>query len=681
MMDRKAMILWVLLTATGVQNMKAQTMSLHLVGRPCLAKNMLSGVTVADRATGRELFIVTNSSEVSGLELLVIDAEQNTARVIKAPAGQGAWGIREVPGDRLVIGTYYDGTFLIFDLKKMEFAHAVKMPGEEYIWTLALGGDGRVYGGTYPGGKLIALDLETLTIEDCGNPAPPNMYLQGLSTLPDGRIIGNFGFEKPVTMIYDPASKTFMAAPDRFKGCYGMSWGDMYLTGSGASKGRDLEPVSDYPMPTPPPDKGGWYLDVQASLGDTLCLRQGNAIYLSRKGQAAAELLADFDLRGGRLLGGSRHGVVLGVRGQDYFVIRKGDTALQLRPVPVAGSPRPILFLRSDPRGRLWCGPIFGQTLCMLDPATGQTLNTGTVCDAGGEVYDVAFSPDGKVYTASYSGGDITEYDPAAPWDQLGNKNPRLLDSIGSRGYIRPVGGIKLGPDGLLYSGWSAKYGTYGGAIAITDPRTGRTDLIENPLGEQTVEGLAVSGKKAYVGTALGANGLPKQPNASARFGVVDLETRKVIFQKEFEGASRIHVMGLDARTGLVLVAVDGRIELFDSATLAFTNHQFIKPIATSRTCVMLGDGAVLYASKKKIVRLDLAVALKYPTPSSAPAATGEPSASSGPATASTSPSTAPSTPSATRTVASGDTNIENVARTPDGRLFASAGADVYEVK
>ena len=642
---RTIMLLSVLLSVIGTQNvLKGQTMTLYLVGRPCLAKNILAGVTVTDRATGHELFIITNSSEGSGLELFVIDVEQNTARVIKAPAGQGSWAIREVPGDRLIIGTYYDGTFLVFDLVKMEFTHSVKVPGEEYIWNLTLGGDGRAYGGTYPGGKLIALDLDTYAIEDCGNPALPNMYLTGLSTLGDGRIIGNFGYEKPVTMIYDIAGKKFQPAPDHAKGTFGLRWGDAWLAGSGAFGGVQLAPVAPYPTPVPPAEKGAWYIDVPACTADTLCMRQGNAIYLARKGQPEAELLAEPDLRGGRLLAGSRHGAVMGIRGQDYFVIRKGDTSLQLRPIPVTGSPRPIHFLKSDSKGRLWGGPIFGQTLCMLDPSTGETRNTGTVCDAGGEVYDVAMFQD-KIYTASYAGGDITEYDPEAPWDQLGNKNPRPLAGLGARGYIRPVGGIKLGPDGLLYSGWWVKYGMYGGAIAITNPQTGQTDLIENPLGEQSIAGLAVDGKRLYVGTSLAANGLPNKPGESPRFGVMDLETRKVVFRQEFPGVTSVTALGVDTKTGFVPVSLDGRIMLFDGAAMAFTTQKPLKaPSKNDNTCILSGDGSLIYASSKKVVRLDLSTGMS-------------------------------------ETLATGKDDINNVARTPNGRLFVSCGAEVYEVK
>src|SRR5439155_11442319 len=153
-------------------------------------------------------------------------------------------------------------------------------------------------------------------------------------------------------------------------------------------------------------------------------------------------------------------------------------------------------------RGRLWGGPTFGQTLFWLDTSTKEFFNTPVVCNAGGEVYDVTFL-DGKVYAVAYSGGDIIEYNPDQPWDQLSNKNPRTIAHLADRGYIRPVAGVVVGPSQKkLYSGWMAKYGTYGGAIAVTDPADGKTELIENPLGQQAIAGLAVDDTQLYVGTS-----------------------------------------------------------------------------------------------------------------------------------------------------------------------------------
>ncbi|HUW60232.1 MAG TPA: hypothetical protein VMZ06_04425 [Candidatus Bathyarchaeia archaeon] len=556
-------------------NLAAWAASLEPVGQPCRAKNVLAGCVVTDRATGREQFVVSNSSEEAGLELIFIDPDANTGRVFRAPAGQGSWCIREVPGDRLVISTYYDGKFLVFDLNTMQFTQALQVPGESYVWDVAIGSDGRVYGGTYPGGKLAAMDLNTYAVEVCGAPAPPNMYLRNVSSTKDGRIICNFGMEAPVTLVYDPAAKTF-------------------------------SPVTD----------------------------------ADKKGDEAVTAVAEVDLRGGRVLAADGQGRLLGIRGQDYFVLKSGDKDLALRPFPVESAPRPLMFLNSDPQGRLWSGPHFGQTLCWLDPETKEFGNTACVCDSGGEIFDVAFAQ-GLLFTVSYAGGDITKYDPSQPWDQWNNKNPKGLAHLATRGFIRPVAGIHLAPDGKLYSGWMGKYGAYSGAIAITDPETGETDLIENPLGEKTINGLCVDDTRIYASTSLGANGLPAKPNDTPSFGVFDIKTREKLHERIFQGAHDVRIYG---KTGnLVVVVAAGKLHFFDAAKsewLAGLPDNL--PRLASNSAVLQGR-VLWYGSGKSLVRLDLDTWKFEP-------------------------------------VAETPDSLRNVAITPNGTVYVSSGSTVYRL-
>ena len=576
---------------------------LEALGQPCRAKQVLAGRVVVDRRDGREWFVLTNDNETQGSELLFIDPATGEGRMIVAPAGAGSWALNEVREDRLVVGTFYDGAFMIFDLNTMAFVKTVKFPGEEYIWNLAVGADGRVYGGTYPGGKLGALDLDTYAVEDLGAPAPPNMYLRTVSATPDGLILCYFGQEKPVSLLFDPATKAFQPAPEALAGMTsGVAWKGLFLAGNKAFKGRDFRPVA-LPFPVPPAGGGDWAVDTYLTTPETVFLRQGTRSYSFRAGDRALTLVADIDLRGGRLLAGNSKGELLGVRGQDYFVIKPGDTDLSLRPIPVEGRGRPALFLEADEQGRLWGGPHFGQTLFRLDPKTGDIMNTGTVCDAGGEVYDVAFL-DGKVYTASYAGGDITVYDPAAAWDQWGLKNPKPLAKVGPE-FIRPAAGLVAGPDRKLYSGWMAKYGTYGGALATTDPATGATDLIVNPLGAQAVTGLAVDDRFAYLGTSLAANGLPDKKNEWPKFGMLDLATKEIVFERTFENAVAVRQVAVEAATGLVVLTVGDKLEVFDPAERAFHPAASGLPAATGQALAAPGRGVVFFGSGSSLIAYD----------------------------------------------------------------------------
>lgn len=611
----------------------------QMLGQPCRAKNVLAARYIV-APDGKEWFVLTNMNETAGMELIFIDFRRNEGRPVHAPAGSGSWALLEVPDYRLIVGTFYDGKFMLFDMHRMEFTHVASFPGESYIWNLAVGKDGRVYGGTYPGGKLGALDLKTYTVEDCGAPAPPNMYLRYVSALPDGRILCSLGFEKPTTMIYDPDSKKFEPAPKSLEGVsVGVSWGGYFLAGSRVLHGKTLQPI---PPPFPTPEGKDWTVLANLTTNDTLYIRQGNAIYRVTHGAGKLEKLADIDLRGGAIYAATPRGELLGIRGQDYFVLQPGDTKVTLKPIPVESSPRPTFFLRVDERNRIWGGPPFGQTLFWMDTHTGKAVNTGTVCNSGGEVYDVAFL-NGKAYAVAYAGGDIIRYDPDAPWDQWNNINPRVIASIGAKGYIRPTAGVLVGPDSRLYSGWMAKYGVYGGAVAVTDPSTGETDLIENPLGEQAVEGLAVDEQFLYIGTSLGANGLPNKSGEWARFGVINKATKEVVFRHEFDGASGVRSFWLDAATKRLVFSVDGNLRLFDTRSREFLPVSSNAPRVGSRI-VGLGDGKAYYVSGNNIIQLDMS--------------TGD-----------------------TQPIATLPAPATNVAIARDGTLYASCGADIYRIR
>jgi hypothetical protein len=582
------------------------------LGQPCRAKQILGAALVVDRQDGRERLILLNDNETYGCELLYIDVERDTGEVYPAPAGSGSWTGIEVPGDRFVVGTFYDGTFMVFDLKARKFTQSVRFAGEGYLWNLGLGKDGRVYGGTYPGGKLGALDLETYQVHDLGAPATPNQYLRYVSAAPWGQVFANFGMEKSTTKIYDPATKAWSDVPGLKPGTQfgvGVTWNGLFVAHDPRT-GR-IEAFADASL-TPSttsvlasPDAAKFSVDTQLTTPAVLYLRQGNALY--RLPAEAREFdpvkLMDVDLRGGRYVAVTRKGDILGLRGQSYFVIRPGASELKFRPVPSESRGRPSLFLEADAEGRIWGGPHFGQTLFYYDIASGKSVNTDAVCDGGGEVYDVAFHA-GLVYAASYAGGDISCYDPAKPWDQWNHTNPRPVASVSPAGYIRPAAGIVTGPDGKLYAGWMAKYGTYGGAVSITDPASGKTELIENPCGAQSISSFALGAGNLYVGTGLDANGLPHQ-KGPAHFGVVDLQTRKLTFDYPVD-ASSVSRVTFEPKSSLVLFTVGHKLRLYDPRS----SKVVVDPVAdlpdiTGDRMLPLGDGTVLVGCGPRLVKVD----------------------------------------------------------------------------
>jgi len=610
------------------------------IAEPCRSRNVLSARFLTDPTTGHESLAMVDMNEMTGAELLMTDLKTGKGTSYKCPAGQGGWALLEVSGNRLIIGTFFDGQYMVFDLVKRVFVKSVGLPSESYIWEFALGSDGRLYGGTYSGARLISLDLNDYTVRDCGAPAPPNMYLRNLSSLPDGRILCNFGMEKPTTLIYDPSTSKFEAVPKQLEGITkGVSWNGYFLAWEKAFKGKDLEEQKQLPIPIPDGETG-YKAQPDASRGDTLVLVRGTEVYTLSKDEKSITPVSKVDLKGGRLIDSAANKVV-GIRGQDYFILQKGKKTAFKR-IPLVAGPRQVMFMRADNKGNLWGGPPFGQTLFKLNPKNGKFINTATVCDGGGEVYDACFSgPD--VYAVAYAGGDIIRYNPDQPWDQYNNVNPKTIANVGAKGYIRPVGGVKVGPDGKLYSGWMASYGKYGGAVAITDLPSGKTKLIENPLGEMAVYGLAVDKSNMYIGTTKEANGLPNKPTGIPEFGVMSIAENKILFRKEFPDVSGVHVAGIDIGLGKVITAADNTLMLFDTAKMQFVSDVPADIPGITSYCNAVFDSCFYYGSKKNVVKFDL-TSLKWQIISEMPEA------------------------------------VENVA-VASCKLYASCGAAVYAVK
>ncbi|HOE13019.1 MAG TPA: hypothetical protein PLQ35_04365 [bacterium] len=594
--------------------------SLEPLGQPCRAKQVLAGIVVTDRQDGRERFVLANDNETRGCELLYIDFENNTGEMFPAPAGAGAWALLEVPGDRIIVGTFYDGVFMVFDLNKKAFIKVADFRGEQYIWNLALGGDGRVYGGTYPGGKLGALDLETYEVEDCGAPAPPNLYLRYVYPAPGGKIVCSFSMDKPTTLVFDPATKTFSPLRGLKEGeeigtavCVPCPPDDFLIAsipnqGLRYWKGADLWRPEDDPTDSRLPswirticNQEGWGLFSTMPYKDSLILtRQGEIYRLDPKKDRQPQLLSRAKLPG-HLYGVAKDGTLLGVSGQDYFIVKPGAEEADIRPIPVESRGRPSLFLEADARGRLWGGPHFGQTLFWYDTATKEFTNTGMICDSGGEVYDVTFK-DGKVYAVSYSGGDITVYDPALPWDQRNHVNPKPLASVRPE-YIRPTGGMICGPDGFLYSGWMAHYGARGGCIARTNAETGETEIWPNPIAEQAIESMDLDEKYIYFGTSLSANGLPSS-DPPVHFGVWDIQEKKVVFQEAFNQKRGIGPITVLPGSGKVYVNLGEKLMIYDRKSNKFSGSILMdNPITTPR--MIIRNGKLIFGCGKHLVQLD----------------------------------------------------------------------------
>jgi hypothetical protein len=96
-----------------------------------------SSAVVSVEVAEPQYLLPSNTNETSGVELIFIDFAANTGKTFRAPAGQGAWLLNQVSGDRLIVGTYYDGKLMVFDLKTMATTRAESVSERRFVLTLA----------------------------------------------------------------------------------------------------------------------------------------------------------------------------------------------------------------------------------------------------------------------------------------------------------------------------------------------------------------------------------------------------------------------------------------------------------------------------------------------------------------------------------------------------------------
>ncbi|RKN64297.1 hypothetical protein [Paenibacillus ginsengarvi] len=538
---------------------------------PCRNFNILNVTSLVDPKDGREKLVLSNFAAGSVGNLIFIDTQTQEGEAVALPGDSGAWAVLPL-GDKLLVGTCPDYGYLhSLDLRTRQWAAPLRIESEKYIWNLALGSDGLVYGGTYPGCVLLRYDPGKHELVSLGRVSdnPKDMYSRNVYGDAPGRIIVSGGMDTPFLRVWDLETETF---------------GDL------GSPGETIRQVTPSFICTT--------LSGEQRFYDAKTLEPARG---SQAEQWSGMLeTREMEIGGGRqrvryvpLLDGSH----AAVKGQDYLIRRPGEKEPTLRSIPTEAPATRIHTVISDGGGVLWGSSGFGQTIFRYNPADGSYWNSGAVCNAGGEVYGMAFAGD-ELFLAAYAGGDHIVYRPGEPWDQYGNVNPRTLRSVGPE-LIRPHGKSVLGPDGGIWTGWMAKYGVYGGGLSRIDTATKEVTSWYDPVPGQEIGGLTADDKRLYFTTGTGGNGL-KARDEPCHFAMWEPEGR-ISFLHRFELGEKPGA--LIAAASRVWVRVGKEIAVFDPDLAAFVRRI---PLGEGCGCLIaLGADRIAAFGEKTLFAID----------------------------------------------------------------------------
>ena len=454
------------------------------LGQPCRNFNILASTVITDPLDGREKFILSNFAAGETGSIIFIDPQNNTGESYTLPIGAGAWGLLNWHNEKLIIGTCTEQAYLhVFDLKTRTFATPIVSEGESYFWQITLASDDKVYGGTYPGCTLTQFDPKTNTFKNLGRVSdnPKNLYSRTVLTGTPGYVFVDYGFDERGVVYFDIKNEQF--------GKLGKPGDSLKETNTAFVCLQNKETLSFY-----------------------------SAKDLSLMEDADGALKQQLSSLGG--LKQLSNGRLAGVKGQEYYVLEKQRAlkAEDLKRIPVDATPTEIFYLIPDKKGVIWGACGFGLTIFNYNPKSKKYWNSATVSNSGGEVYGMVFH-EGKLFTTAYSGGEHSVYDPAAPWNAFDNINPKMFASVKPR-LIRPVGRTVMGPDGGIWTGWSAAYGVYGGGLSRVQPETLKMEYWYDPVPNQQVAGLTADDKYLYFTTNGGASGLGYNHDINCHFAV-----------------------------------------------------------------------------------------------------------------------------------------------------------------
>jgi outer membrane protein assembly factor BamB len=455
------------------------------------------------------------------LFLVAIDPVTGASEQFKSPVGTGAWGFIVGPDNRIYLGTHEgpeardNGQLLVFDPQHPEKQiEVVGRPSESetYLWQFCIGSEGKIYGCTFPGAKLVAYDPKTNAMEDLGRMDEEMMYSRSVATGPDGKIYIGIGYGKANLVVYDPKTREHKAIlPDAYRS-------DPAQTVTTVMKGVDgnvYAAATKMEVVNGDPENG----EIKRPVAVTLKVQADGSVTEEAMPPA---MVTNTTLKDGR--------VVANVTLNGTYDLTSPDGKMEHKTFTYAGDGAGLFYVANGPQGRIYGGTFMPLEMFWYDPATGALENPGNPTDVGGEIYSF-LDHHGILYLCAYPGSFLSKYDPAKPWNygkEVSN-NPRAFGNLGP-GHLRPRAMVH-GPNDLIYIGSFPEYGKHGGSLGVWDPSQDR--LIENyhPLiADHSVAALAYDAKGGMLfgGTSIHGGGgtTPTQPEA--KFFVFDPTEKKL---------------------------------------------------------------------------------------------------------------------------------------------------------
>ena len=416
---------------------------------------------IGRNTAGQEILYLGFSDSAEAF-VLALDPRTGTGKQLGLGCKGGAWGLCAHSN-----GKAYASGGALFELDAAAGrARRLGPPpgGEKVVWELWEASDGHVYGGTYPGAKLVRINTRSGALEDLGSMDPGQKYVRTVAVQGDYVYCGCGVTKSSVWAYHIPTGRKTQLLPDEAR--RGTGWGrafarpdgHVYIYADGARElvyrvdGLKLQKVGKLPR------------------APHYQLADGSRLHLpGHSGPTGTYLL---DPAGGK-------------RRQVQFACRPSGT--------------PIFSLVGGPDGRVYGTTWTPITLFAFDPKTSATQVYGDPVRHPGQVYSHLWHG-GRLHMAAYAYSTYTVWDPKRPWKWglRPDSNPRRVGSTSE--HVLRANAMLVAPDGRhMIVGGAPHYGMTGGGICIVDPDKATFDVVERPVGPQSPWQLATTPDPAVI--------------------------------------------------------------------------------------------------------------------------------------------------------------------------------------
>jgi len=568
------------------------------LGTPVKSMTIWGRLLVTDRETGRPVLYAGTYTGAGWARLIRFDYATNATEYYTVEGCKGAYGLCEGEDGSIYIGTVQPGRIFRFDPSARRLENLGAAAGEEFVWTLKRGPQGRIYGATYPNAKVVMYDLSDGKIHDLGRMHPTEQYCRDLAVAENGRIFCGIGSHADL-IAYDPTTHEKRSIlPERYKNnsfaytveaegntVYVFLHFDEIVLIFDAETYELLKEVRS--------DKGPVTIHRQRSGGPVLIYHPSQGYLRFNKTTMSLEPVSVPSYG----LWDPESNIAFTATSQ-YFAAYNLTDGRRLAWVDVAkdGEGMSIFSL----------GGVYNLLhLFRYCPSTGILKDLGNpVVGSSGEFYSF-LSYQGKLYMASYTYAVLTVYDPSRPWSPGTDpeSNPRKIGPVGEEQYRPPA--MVAAADGRIYIGTIPAYGKLGGALSAFDPRTDAFEVHRNIIPNQSIISLCTSpdGWILYGGSSVRGGGGAEPVEKSAHFFAWDVRSGDMIFDTvPFPRTGEIQCLATD-KAGVVYGFAGSNIFVYDPRSRSIV-YKGSSPVGNVKRLVLGPDGYFYGISPSALFRM-----------------------------------------------------------------------------